>query len=664
MSKTIESKYRKLTDVEHVLLRPGMYVGSTKAHESDYYLIGEENKFHLSKVSYNPGFLKIFDEIVSNSVDEHKRNSKLNQIKITIDRQNGRISIWDNGGIPVQKHKEYGEWIPELIFSNLKTGSNFDDSEDRTVAGTNGVGATLTNIFSKEFKISTCDGSKEYVQVFSENMHKRTDPKISTGKKGYTEVSYLPDFSRFSGLDGIDDVTYEMMRKRACDIAACNPRLKVTFNGENFLFKSFNEYCELYIDEVHYEESKHWKIAVGHSTAGFQSVSFVNSVETKDGGTHVEYIFYQVSNWLREKIRKKYKVDVKPSELRNHMFIFIEATVVNSSFSSQTKEKLITEYKDFGSEHVVSENLMKRIFTSEVVKSVLDWIEQKQLAEERKQLRSLNKNLDKAKIIKLIDAKSKDNRDKCTLSVFEGDSASSAFRQYRNPQYQGAFPLRGKFINVMEVPNTKIIQNNEVKNLLASIGLKLGEPPKDLRYGKIMIYTDQDHDGMSIAGLLMNFFAKFWPELFEQGRICKVETPLMVAKKDKQTHSFYTMEEYQKWESSQKNLNGWSIEYKKGLASLEDVEYEEIIRNPRYFKLEKGAGFKESFDTWFAGDSFPRKLKILGQSAEEYTEVNETKSSESTKEKTRTPKVEKIEVEKVKVEIKEVKKEKRDSKLF
>ena len=170
MAVNIEKKYQKLTDTEHVLLRPGMYVGSIKPHTEEVFLpMKGKDQFQLTEVTYNPGFLKLFDEIVSNSVDEHKRNSKLNKVKVDIDMATGQISIWDNGGIPVKIHKEYDEWVPEMIFSNLKAGSNFDDTEDRVVVGTNGVGSTLTNIFSKEFIIETCDGKKQFVQTFKNN---------------------------------------------------------------------------------------------------------------------------------------------------------------------------------------------------------------------------------------------------------------------------------------------------------------------------------------------------------------------------------------------------------------------------------------------------------------------------------------------------------------
>ena len=616
MAVSIEKRYQKLTDTEHVLLRPGMYIGSIKPHTEEVYLLNEKSrKFEPTEITYNPGFLKMFDEIVSNSVDEHKRNPKLNQIKITVDKTTGRISIWDNGGIPVEIHKEYGEWVPEMIFSNLKTGSNFDDTEDRIVVGTNGVGSTLTNIFSKEFKIETCDGKKQFTQVFTDNMSNRSEPIIKPAKKGFTEISYIADFQKF-GMKGIDDASIRMIQKRLYDIAACNHGVKIFFNEKQISFVSFKEYAELYTDYVFYEQSPNWKVGIGHSTVGFKAISFVNSVETKDGGTHVNNITHQIIQDLREKIKKKYRVDVKPAELKQHLFLFIDCTIINPAFSSQTKEKLITEPKDYGSTHELSEKILKQIFSSEIIQSVLDWIERKKAAEERAKLRKLNNNLDKSKVLKLIDAKKNGDRKGCTLAIFEGDSASSAFRRYRDPQTQGAFPLRGKFINVREIPDSKVVQNKEVQSLMAAIGLKIGHEPKDLRYGKILFYTDADVDGNSISALLINFFGKYWPELFDEGRVLKIETPLMVAKKGKETLSFYSDDDYKVWEGKQKSLASWNIEYKKGLAALEDEEYQEIIRSPRSFILTKDNGFNSTLEIWFSGDSIPRKKKILGEAVE------------------------------------------------
>jgi len=608
---TIEQKYRKLSDIEHVLLRPGMYVGSTKTREEDAWLLTEPSKFERRKVTVNPALMKIFDEIVSNSVDEHRRNPKLNEIQVTVDLERGSISVWDNGGIPVVKHADYGEWVPEMIFSNLKAGSNFNDDEERLVAGTNGVGSTLTNIFSKTFRVRTADRKSSFEQIFSDNMRQRSVPEVEKTREGFTEIYFEPDLQRF-GMESIDSDHLELMRKRCVDLAACNPSLRMSFNGTDYRFSSFKEYCGLYAPGVIYEESGRWKVGVLPSEGSFSQVSFVNSVETKDGGSHVDSVAAGVIEWIREKVRRKHKVDLKPSELRNHFFFLVQADIVNPAFSSQTKEKLITDAREFGSKFEMSERTLKQVLASEVVQRILDWAQQKALADERKQLRELNKNLAKGKVLKLIDAKLRLDRDRCTLALFEGDSASSAFRKYRDTMTQGAFPLRGKFINVAELPSTRVIQNQEVKDLLTAIGLKMGEEPKDLRYGKILIYSDADPDGDSIAGLLMNFFGRYWPELFDQGRICRVMTPLVVAKKGSETLSFYSNADFEEWVGKTKDLKKWDIAYKKGLAALEDEEYKEIIQNPRMFSIAGGKELKTTLDTWFAGDSAPRKAKIIG----------------------------------------------------
>jgi DNA topoisomerase-2 len=615
MTKPIEQKYKKLSDIDHVLLRPGMWVGSTKPCQEEMYLPDESGLFKKRQITYNPALLKIFDEIVSNSVDEHRRNKSLNELKVKVDPDSFRITVWDNGGIPVEMHSEYKEWIPEMIFSSLKAGSNFDDSEERLVAGTNGVGSTLTNIFSTWFRVRTADGKKAFEQVFTENMRSRSPAKIIDWKKGFTEIAFDPDLQRF-GLSTIDQDHLDLMRKRCINLAACNPELTVWFNDTKYRFKSFKEYCALYGEGMVYEESGRWKIAITASGGSFEQVSFVNSVETKDGGTHVDHAIAPVLEWIRTLLKRKHKVDLKPSELRNHLFAFVQCDVVNPSFSSQTKEKLITEARDFGSKCEPSDKFMKAVVASEVIQRVLDWAQQKALADERKQLRELNKDISKGKVLKLIDAKSRVDRESCTLSLFEGDSASSAFRKYRDPMTQGAFPLRGKFINVSELQNTRVIQNQEVKDLLTAIGLKMGEEPRGLRYGKVLIYSDADPDGDSIAGLLMNFFGKYWPEMFEQGRICRVMTPLVVAKKGSETLSFYSNADFEDWMGKAKDLKKWDIAYKKGLAALEDAEYKEIIQNPKMFSIAGGKELKKTLDTWFAGDSAPRKAKILHENQE------------------------------------------------
>lgn len=612
---SVDKKFQKLDDIDHVIKRPGMYIGSIKPHTSEKWLI-DDQKVTQREVTYNPGFLKIFDEIITNSVDESKRKgSKLNIIKVTIDRNKNQINIWDNGGIPVVKHTEHKEWIPEMIFSNLKAGSNFDDTEERSWAGTNGVGSTLTNIYSTEFKISTCDGKNQFNQVFTNNMRSRTKAKVKAATRNHTEITFTPDFDKF-GMVGIDDDHFKMLEKRVYDLAACNTKIKIYFNGKVINFKSFEDYIKLYVDDYFFETKRgdSWSVGIALSENGFQQVSFANSTETYDGGTHVDYILNQIIVEMREYFLKKHKTDVKPSELKNHMFLFLDSTVINPSFSSQTKEKLITEVKDFGTEFAVSKKFVQMILKSEIVNSILDWIQQKKDAQENKAQRELNKKLSKIKVDKLIDAKGKD-RWKYSLGIFEGDSAAGAVRKYRDPQTMGAFSLKGKFINVSEISNQKLVQNKEAVNLMAAIGLKLGQPIdlKSLRYGRVLLYVDADVDGNSIAALLINFFYKYWPEMFERRMLYKVETPIVVAiprQKSQKKVLFYSQKEYDEWEKKA-DLKKYEIKYKKGLAALVDDEYQDIINNPRMTLIKKDDVSENSLEIWFGKNSDLRKVELL-----------------------------------------------------
>jgi DNA topoisomerase-2 len=611
MAKKIEDQYKKLTDEQHVLHRPSMYIGSIKPHSSNKWIL-DDGVMIKRDVEFNPGFMKIFDEIITNSVDESKReDSKLNTIKVSI--KNDKITIFDNGGIPVLKHKEHNEWIPEMIFSNMKSGSNFDDSEDRIVAGTNGVGSVCTNIFSKEFILSTCDGKNKFSQTFSDNMSKRSKAKISKSTRKHTEITFLPDYERF-GMEGINGDHHKMIEKRIYDLAGCNPKLKIYFNDNLIIIDTFEDYVKLYTAEYFYEtnKTKTWSVGVAVSDSGFQQISFANSTDTYDGGTHVDYIMTQIIVQLREYFIKKHKVDVKPSDIKSHITLFLDTTIVNSSFSSQTKEKLITEVRDFGSTFEISNKLIQSILKSEIVASILDWIEQKKKADDNKLARELNKTVSNLKVDKLIDAKAR-NRWNCSLGLFEGDSAIGNFRTHRDDN-MGAFALRGKFINCMDISIQKLSNNTEAVNVMAAMGLKFGQKAeKDkLRYGKIYLYVDADSDGNAIAGLLLNFFFKFWPELYDYNMIYKVETPIVVVKnlKSKAKTALYNNQEYIKWNNG-KNHKDWEVKYKKGLAALVDDEYAEIIKNPKLTLITADQQSGEHLKVWFGNDSDLRKDAIM-----------------------------------------------------
>jgi DNA gyrase/topoisomerase IV subunit B len=197
--------------------------------------------------------------------------------------------------------------------------------------------------------------------------------------------------------------------------------------------------------------------------------------------------------------------------------------------------------------------------------------------------------------------------------IISHNSALSSIRQYRDPQTFGAFPLKGKFINVSEMTNSEVIKNDEAVQLMASLGLKFGEDLGDLRYGRVLLYVDSDFDGNSIAASLINFFDKYWPDLINNGHLFKVMTPLVVAKKGKETLLFYTDADFTAWEKKT-NLKNWELEYKKGLASLEQIEYQAIINKPVLVKLVNDPDYRESLIGWLGPDPAVRKEKLLKRS--------------------------------------------------
>ena len=628
MAKTIEEKYKSLTPEEHVLHRPGTYIGSTVTEDVDMFIL-EDGHFIKKTVKYNPGFIKLFDEIISNSVDESKRKgTKLDTIKVEVDTEKNIIQVYDNGGIEVALHKETKMYVPQMIFGSLRSGSNFDDSEDRSWVGTNGLGSSLCNIFSNEFKVETADSKHRFTMIWKENMTKKSQAKIENTSQHYTRITYKPDLKRF-GMECIDNDSFKIIEKRVYEIAGCNANLTIYFNGKRIIMRSFRDYCQMYIEDdglLLYEENKNWQVGVSVShTGSFQQVSYVNCVNTFDGGTHNDHILNQIVPTLREKISKKFKTDILPGQIKNHMFLFINATVINPAFSSQTKEKLITDIKNFGTEIKLTDKFINSIYKSEITNSITDWLDQKKVADEKKAEREANKAISKVKVDKLIDCKwaGTAKKDKCRLILTEGDSAMSAYRANRDPNVDAGLPLRGKSLNVRDLPKTKVMENTEIMAVMSAMGLKFGESPikfdqkgniieDKTRFGTIQIYTDADVDGTACAALILNYIHKFWPDLIRAHKIARAETPIIITehKKTKKEKWFYYDSEYKEW-SGDKDLKDYEIHYMKGLGALNGKQSAEIYKNPHLYFYELDDFAEESMQHWFGKDSEMRKKKLV-----------------------------------------------------
>ena len=581
---SIEKKYKKLDEIEHVLIRPGRYIGSTVPHTAEEFLI-IDNKFEKRETTYVPGVLKLFDEIITNSVDHSKTEagSHVTTIKVDICRETNVISVYDNGGIPVVKHKEHDQYIPEMIFE-LRSGSNFNDEEqtESKLGGTHGEGASLTNIFSTSFIVQTADGKNSFQQEHTDNSRTKSKPVIKKSKEKFTKITYKLDYEKLKLPTDMSDGDYDKIVKRVYDVAGCNPKLKVYLNGEQIHINSFKDYIKLYTDEFVFDSNEHWRVGVSKSDGSFSHVSFVNSVETKIGGQHVDYIAYQIIAKLREYIAKKHRIQVKPSEIKNHLNLFIDSEINKPKFDSQTKENMITEIKNFGTTFEVTDSFIKHVVKSSIVQSILDWAQAKENALLQAELRKLNKTTDRIdpiRVDKFEDASEKKNRSICSLILSEGDSASKAIINCRNPKEHAIYPLRGKPLNVLNIDPKKLMENEIFKNILTITGLKIGEKVESisqLRFGKLVILTDADIDGSHITGLLINMFNTFWPELFKMGFICKFKTPIVKVTVGKEVINFYTEEEFKAWTS--KTNKKYTSKYYKGLGTSTSAEFKEYMK--------------------------------------------------------------------------------------
>jgi len=243
--------YKKLSEIEHVLERPGMYIGSTTTERATKFVYDSSiKKFRKKEVDWNEGFMKIYDEIVTNSFDESKRNGKLKVIEVTVNKSENTISVYDDGGIRIDKFdKTDKRYIPDVIFSSLRAGSNFNDDEVRLGAGTNGIGSVCTNIFSKSFTVETADSSKMFKVTYLNNLSGKTEPVVKQSKKHFTRITYVPDLERF-GMSEISDDFIDLMKSRLINIASQNSNLTVKFNDDSFHFSKFQEYASLYLQEL------------------------------------------------------------------------------------------------------------------------------------------------------------------------------------------------------------------------------------------------------------------------------------------------------------------------------------------------------------------------------------------------------------------------------
>eukprot|EP00451_Oxyrrhis_marina_P028882 CAMPEP_0204363316 /NCGR_PEP_ID=MMETSP0469-20131031/40281_1 /ASSEMBLY_ACC=CAM_ASM_000384 /TAXON_ID=2969 /ORGANISM="Oxyrrhis marina" /LENGTH=1309 /DNA_ID=CAMNT_0051352055 /DNA_START=28 /DNA_END=3957 /DNA_ORIENTATION=- len=607
--KTVEETYKKLDQIEHILLRPDTYVGSVEPSTDSLWVWScEKSKMEQRKIDWVPALFKIFDEILVNAADNYQRDKGMNAIKVDIDKEGGSVRVWNNGtGIPVQIHKEHNVYVPELIFGHLLTSDNYDDKEKKVTGGRNGYGAKLTNIFSRKFVLETShsESGNKFMQVFEGNMQSRSKPKITKAAgSDYTSITFWPDFTKF-GMEGFTQDMVDLMTKRVFDIAgSTDKKCKVFLNGSQLKVGDFSDYIDLYLQEkdgaIKIRETcgPRWDVAISLSDGSFQQVSFVNSINTTKGGTHVNLIADQLVAAIAERVNKKNKggIDIKPAHIKTHLWIFVNSLIENPAFDSQTKDTLTSKTSKFGSTCELSEGTIKKVMASGIVDLVLNWAKAKEQIDMGKKLKSNTANVTRVMgVPKLEDANDAGGKHsaECTLILTEGDSAKSlavAGLSVVGRDRYGVFPLRGKVLNVREASFAQCTGNAELTNLMKIVGLDIKKQytnTASLRYGHIMVMTDQDPDGSHIKGLLINMFHYWWPSLIKMdGFLKEFVTPIVKVTKGARVHTFFTLNEYYKWKEQNNDGKGWQVKYYKGLGTSTTNEAKEYFSNLEQHELE------------------------------------------------------------------------------
>jgi len=679
------TQYKNYTHREHILELPDTYIGSvdtSNEHRWVYNTVTSAMEYRL--VRFCPGFLKVFDEVLVNALDHRVRMSgragtiadavPVKHIDVTI--TDTTLTVRNDGdGIPVELHADSGLMAPELIFGNLLTSSNYDKAEEKVVGGKNGYGAKLANIFSREFTVETVDhrSKKKYTQTWRNNMTVVEKPKqAACDKKPYTEIRYVPDLSRFhwNSSEVPTAIPADMqaaLATRVIDAAGtAGKECRVTLNGTVVASNTFVKYIDLYLSDgeassteetkkegagvkrIAYESAGvRWEIGAiltrdlhGDTPPDERHISFVNDIATRRGGKHVEYVTKNVLTAFCEYAKKKVKIDVTPALLKDSVVWFINSKIVNPSFDTQTKETLTTPASKFGSTPEISPKFVEMLGKIGLLEEASALLEAK-TAKDAKKTDGKKRSVLRG-IPKLDDATwaGTNKSGECTLILTEGDSAKttaiSGLKVVGRDRY-GVFPLKGKILNVKDISADKKMKNEELTHIKQILGLTAGKvytDLKQLRYGRVMIMTDQDVDGSHIKGLLMNLFHTEWPSLLRLGFLCCLMTPLLKAIKGTQTLCFYSESEYVAWQAAQKAahgdtaLRGWSTKYYKGLGTstaAEAREYFATMNTVEYIwdegtsdgAIDLAFNKKRANDrkTWLATFDSTRHLEVLAGGA-------------------------------------------------
>lgn len=630
----IESKDQRW----HCRNRVTLVFGSNHEEEIQTYLY-QKDSIKFQTVNFHQAKSKAVEEILDNCIDEYYRGH-VTEVHCTLSEDGKTVTVADNGiGMPLKQVQK--------VYSEFRTGSKFKDEDvdekgflHRTL-GQNGLGASATCLTADLFKVTVkhYNTKKEQTFTFTDGALKVKKSKAKPFR-GASGVKVEIVLSKEVYKNNIVDK--DLLKKRVIDLAYTNPGLTFYFNKEKYLYKKglFElaqrvnpKTAQLIGDEsfIHkgaLAKGKKYKAAYDISfslTVDLSSddkekfVSFVNSSPTYDGGFHHDRIRRIFINTIKDKLEraaKKQKISIADYDVVSGLTFIVGITMPNPRFESQTKRKLVKDSNlDKFIEKFMEKNMKKFLRNNpEYLEVVVDRAKVRHKFQELKDASKRGRKQKKIRVEKLLDANERKQRDQCTLFICEGDSAIGGLRSARDKLYQGGIALKGKPLNVAQASIKDILNNQELSDIMASVGLTIGQKPDPslMRYSKVVFLADSDVDGGHINTLLTNFFFSYWPELFEMEAICIARAPLFEVITDAGTLFVESPAELESVKNK-KTIKIKEIQRNKGLGEMSTEAWKYVLGRDKFTAIttNNAADSKEMLEVCFGKDTGPRKDLLM-----------------------------------------------------
>lgn len=587
------SKIKKLTDREHILHRPSMYIGGISNEEvEDFAWVPASGNMQVSTLSYPPGLVKIINEVIDNSVDAILKTGKGDKIEVWFDGD--VIHVKDNStGFPAKAEGDEVEPVV-LALGNARAGSNFEDENNIGQMGTNGVGAFATNCFSKSFIAETFTG-KQLIRACWENNATDLNVYYHSAKGNGTLVYFLPDLEKFGIKSGIPEDVKLAIETRLRLLAFTYKHITFEYQSKKIKVpKQLTEWFEVGEDPYIRHQGEDYEVYViarAHSTRNF---SFVNGLNIKDGGTHLDVITADIAKGFGNT-----RISANKADITNTLqVIFTGTKFKNLRFNSQTKEKITNSAAETRAYLGDLSPLVNKVVKS---KDIKDFIKATTAAREMRANKAKLGAAKKAKIKseKFLDAQ----QERTNLMLVEGDSALGGLLPSLGRKNIAYYALKGKPLNAWSATTQKLTANKELSELLSIV--------HQSDFERIIFGTDQDLDGFHIRGLLLGFIWKYLPEYAD--KVYFLQTPVRgVTRKGELVRWSFDLKEDLKIKPSEqmqyyKGLGTWDREDLKHVLDTEGFEnlltkVELDMQNPDHLQI---------LEAWLGADSQSRKDFIL-----------------------------------------------------